>query len=102
MQKKWNEILEGFFLGSFSEKFEGIVKSLYFGDNKMAFTGEIVEQFYWQLRDSNSRMEKTESDIVKSYKREMERIAIPFLTQRRKMLGDYLEKTSAITVEKVK
>lgn len=59
MQRKWNEVLEGFFLSSFNEKFEGIIKSIYFGENKMTFTGDVVEQFYWQLRDSNSRMEKT-------------------------------------------
>lgn len=32
----------------------------------------------------------------------MERIAVPFLTQRRKMLNEYLEKTTALTPEKEK
>lgn len=32
----------------------------------------------------------------------MERIAVPFLTQRRKMLSEYLEKTTTLTPEKEK
>lgn len=68
----------------------------------MTFTGSVVEQFYWKLRDSNSRMENTGKEIIKNYKREIEKIAIPFLTQRRTMLNEYLEKISAMTVDKEK
>lgn len=60
-----------------------MVESLYFGSKKFAFQGKLADELYWKLRESNSRMVRAEDDGIKHFKREMERVAAPFMAVKR-------------------
>lgn len=61
----------------FEKNYGEIIESVYFGKKTISMNGDMAEDFYVRLKESNSKLPKIESEMIKFFKREIERISAP-------------------------
>lgn len=67
-------------MNGFSEKYQDIIQGIFLGTKTIQLNGEEAENFYWRLKDSHSKLQRAETETIKYFKREMERISVPLIT----------------------
>ena len=89
IQNRRAAIVEHFFMGGFHEKYQDLVEGIFLGTKTIHLNGEIAEEFYWRLKDSNDKLARAESETIKYFKREMERISVPLINLEQEVLNYY-------------
>lgn len=92
IQSRRTSLLEDFFMKGFEDVYGDIIQSVYFGKKTISMNGDMAEEFYWRLKESNSKLPRIESEMVKFFKREIERIAAPAIKLEEDVLEQYIRR----------
>ena len=84
--------LNNFFLKGFDKDYHKIVESLFFDGDQFTFNGFKAEEFYTKLKESNSMMEDAEGKVLRTFTRDIERIAASVTVLETSIMDSYVKK----------